>query len=62
LSKATPQLSQATEIYSYLDNDSAGRKATQKMKDSGLNVFDKSAFYEGYKDFSEFWAEQNKSF
>jgi DNA primase len=60
LSKAMPQLSEATEIYSYMDNDTAGRKATQKMKDSGLNVFDKSAFYEGYKDFSEFWEMRNK--
>ncbi len=60
LSKAMPQLSEATEIYSYLDNDTAGRKATQKMKDSGLNVFDKSTFYEGYKDFSEFWEVRNK--
>jgi DNA primase len=60
LSKAMPQLNEAKEIYSYLDNDPAGRKATQKMKDSGLNVFDKSAFYEGYKDFSEFWEVRNK--
>ena len=60
LSQAMPQLSEATEIYSYLDNDPAGRKATQKMKDSGLNIFDKSAFYEGYKDFSEFWEVRNK--
>lgn len=60
LSKAMPQLSEATEIYSYLDNDTAGRKVTQKMKDSGLNIFDKSAFFEGYKDFSEFWSMRNK--
>ena len=60
LAKAMPQLSEATEIYSYLDNDPAGQKATQKMKDSGLNIFDKSAFYEGYKDFSEFWEVRNK--
>jgi DNA primase len=60
LSNAMLQLNEAEEIYSYLDNDPAGRKATQKMKDSGLNVFDKSAFYEGYKDFSEFWEVRNK--
>jgi hypothetical protein len=60
LSKAMPQLSEVIEIYSYLDNDTAGRKATHKMKDSGLNIFDKSAFYEGYKDFSEFWEVRNK--
>ena len=54
LSKAMPQLTGATTIYSYLDNDEAGQKATQKMKDAGLNVLDKSAIYEGYKDFNEY--------
>ena len=55
LSKAMPHLMVATNIYSYLDNDDAGRKTTQKMKDTGVNVLDKSDIYEGYKDFSEFW-------
>jgi DNA primase len=54
LSKAMPQLTGATKIYSYLDNDDAGRKATQKMIDVGLNVIDQSKIYEGYKDFNEF--------
>lgn len=61
LSKALPQLSEAKKIYGYLDNDLAGRNATQKIKDSGFNILDKSAFYEGYKDLSEFWSMRNKS-
>ena len=60
LSKAMPQLIGATNIYSYLDNDDAGRKATQKMKDAGGDVLDKSVTYAGYKDFSEFWSVRNK--
>ena len=56
LSKAMPQLTGAINIYSYLDNDDAGRKATQKMIDAGGNVLDKSDIYTGYKDFSEFWS------
>ena len=54
LSKAMPQLTGATTIYSYLDNDDAGQKATQKMRDTGLNVLDQSNIYEGYKDFNEY--------
>jgi DNA primase len=60
LSKAMPQLTGATNIYSYLDNDDAGRKATQKMIDAGGNVLDKSDIYRGYKDFSEFWSMLKK--
>jgi DNA primase len=60
LSKAIPQLTQGTAIYSYLDNDDAGRKATQKMKDTGVNVLDKSDIYTDYKDFSEFWSVSKK--
>lgn len=60
LSKAMPQLIGATNIYSYLDNDDAGRKATQKMKDAGGNVLDKSDTYTDYKDFSEFWSALKK--
>ena len=59
LSKAMPQLTEATNIYSYLDNDDAGRKATQKMIDAGGNVLDKSDIYRCYKDFSEFWSMLN---
>lgn len=60
LSKAMPQLIGATNIYSYLDNDDVGRKATQKMKDAGGNVLDKSAIYIACKDFSEFWSVLRK--
>jgi DNA primase len=60
LSKAMPQLTGATNIYSYLDNDDAGRKATQKVKDAGVNILDKSDIYTGYKDFSEFWSMLKK--
>jgi DNA primase len=58
LSKAMPQLKGATTIYSYLDNDDAGRKATQKMRDAGLNVIDQSTIYEEYKDFNEYINKQ----
>jgi DNA primase len=58
LSKAMPQLTGVTTIYSYLDNDEAGQRATQKMRDLGLNVLDQSKIYEGYKDFNEYINKQ----
>ena len=54
LSKAMPLLERAETIYSYLDNDDAGKKATQKMRDAGLKVQDQSNIYEGCKDFNEY--------
>jgi hypothetical protein len=62
LSKAMPQLKGAITIYSYLDNDDAGRNTTQRMKDIGLNVSDQSSIYStaGFKDFNEFLIESTK--
>jgi DNA primase len=56
LSKAMPQLTGATTIYSYLDNDDAGKKATQRMRDAGLNILDQSNLYSAhnFKDFNDF--------
>jgi DNA primase len=56
LSKAMPQLTGATTIYSYLDNDDAGKKATQRMRDAGLNILDQSSLYSvhNFKDFNDF--------
>ena len=56
LSKAMPQLTGATTIYSYLDNDDAGRKATQRMRDAGLNILDQSIIYSAHNhnDFNDF--------
>lgn len=56
LSKAMPLLKSAEKIYSYLDNDEAGQRTTQKMKDAGLNVLDQSSTYSANncKDFNDF--------
>ncbi len=61
LSQAMPQLTGATTIYSYLDNDPAGQKATQKMRDAGLNVSDNSTIYKGFNDFNEYWTASSKT-
>jgi len=40
-------------IYSYLDNDTAGDKATQTIKD-GFNMEDMRSIYEGYNDLNDY--------
>lgn len=62
LSKAMPQLKAVTTIYSFLDNDDAGLKATQVMRNAGLNVSDQSNIYSigGFKDFNQFLIEGTK--
>lgn len=46
-------------IHAFLDNDHAGKAAFQKLKKSGLNVFNESAYiYPKHKDLNEFWMEQ----
>lgn len=62
LSKAMPQLRAVTTIYSFLDNDDAGQKATQIMRNAGLNVSDQSSIYSvgGFKDFNQFLIEGTK--
>lgn len=61
LPRAMPQLTGAITVYSYMDNDPAGRKATQKMKDAGLNVSDQSTIYEGFNDFNDFLTNKPKA-
>lgn len=54
LSKAMPQLQKAEKVYTFLDNDDAGKKAVQKFRDTGINILDQSKIYQGYNDFNEF--------
>jgi hypothetical protein len=42
------------EIYTYLDNDEAGRKATQAIKSACSSVNDRSERYTGFKDLNDF--------
>jgi Toprim-like len=40
-------------ILSYFDNDEAGKKCFQNLKEAFPNAIDRSHHYEGYKDFNE---------
>ncbi len=55
LRKSTDLLNQYDTVHAYLDNDDAGRKAVQTLKDSlGEKVIDHVSEYSGIKDLNEF--------
>lgn len=54
LPKAINQLKDYKEVQTYLDNDEAGKKATQLIKQSHSTVMDQSTHYTKYKDLNEY--------
>jgi hypothetical protein len=52
--KAMDFLKEHKEIYTCLDNDEAGRTATQTIKSACLSVNDHSEQYAGYKDLNDY--------
>jgi hypothetical protein len=52
--KAMNFLKTHREIYTYLDNDDAGIKATELIKSANLTVYNRSTQYVGYKDLNDF--------
>ena len=58
LNKALPIISQYEKVFCYLDNDDAGYKALDKLRQVGINVFDCSHVYKPLNDFNEYL--QNK--
>ena len=62
LRKSTDLLSQYDHVHAYLDNDDAGRKAVQTLKDClGEKVIDHIADYKGCKDFNEFLVKNQQN-
>ena len=53
LDKSFALLNKYQEIYSYLDNDTAGKEATRKLKESSETLFDCSPSYGNCKDLNE---------
>ena len=51
-------------VVTYLDNDKAGRSATEKIrnavKDAGHSFWDCSKFFEGYDDLNEKWCDVSR--
>jgi DNA primase len=54
IQKAMDFLKTHKEIYTYLDNDDAGRTATQTIKSACLSVNDRSERYAGFKDLNDY--------
>jgi DNA primase len=52
--KAMSFLKTHKEIYTYLDNDDAGRKATELIKSANLTVYNRSTHFDEYKDLNDF--------
>jgi hypothetical protein len=60
LNKSMESLSSHQQIFSFLDNDSPGKTAFQKLAASGMNVLDGSALYKNYKDVNEYLVSMRK--
>jgi DNA primase len=54
IQKAMDFLKTHKEIYTYLDNDDAGRTATQTIKSACSSANDRSERYTGYKDLNDY--------
>lgn len=54
LPHAKERLKQAETIHTFLDRDSSGIKAVEKLRMDNFSIVDRSVIYEGYKDFNDF--------
>lgn len=62
--KAIPVLKSlgATKIFTFLDNDSAGRTATNELKNIGIPLIDKVSLFGENKDFNEFLTTKKNAY
>ena len=60
LRRAIPFLESHRTVHAFLDNDDAGRKALDSLRESlpGSEVVDQSPFYRNHKDLNDYWKEQ----
>lgn len=54
LAKAVPFIASHERVYTYLDNDEAGRKATAELKATCRNLSDQSIHYRQYNDLNDY--------
>jgi hypothetical protein len=54
IQKAMDFLKTHKEIYTYLDNDDAGRTATELIKSNCISVNNRSTKYTGFKDLNDY--------
>jgi hypothetical protein len=58
LQKAINFLKTHKEVYTYLDNDDGGSKATELIKSNCVSVIDRSERYAGFKDLNDYLCQQ----
>ncbi len=60
LRRAIPFLESHRTIHAFLDNDEAGRKTLESLREylPGSEVVDQSPFYRNHKDLNDYWKEQ----
>jgi hypothetical protein len=56
--KAMDFLETHCEIYTYLDNDEAGRKATELIRSANPTVYNRSTKYAEFKDLNDFLCQK----
>jgi hypothetical protein len=56
--KAMDFLKTHQEIYTYLDNDEAGRKATELIKSNCVSINNRSERYAGFKDLNDYLCQK----
>lgn len=54
LAKAVPFIASHEQVYAYLDNDEAGRKATAELKAACRDLSDQSVHYRPYNDLNDY--------
>jgi DNA primase len=54
LAKALPFIVSHKQVYAYLDNDEAGRKATAELKKACRNLSDQSVYYRPHNDLNDY--------
>lgn len=54
LAKAVPFIASHEQVYTYLDNDEAGRKATSELKEACRNLSDQSVHYRTHNDLNDY--------
>jgi len=54
VNESIPELKKYDKVFSYLDNDKAGRKCFDYLKSAGINIEDCSHKYKGFKDVNDY--------
>ncbi|KAA6316536.1 DNA primase [termite gut metagenome] len=60
VSKAMGFIKMHKDIYTYLDNDEGGQRATRLIKETCPSINDRSVYYRGYKDLNDYLVEKNR--